>query len=72
MESALTESDWFCGDEMTAADIQMSFPVEAAEVRSDLARDYPRLEAFLERIRALPTYRAALDMGGPYRLMGND
>jgi glutathione S-transferase len=50
----------------------MSFPVEAAEVRSDLARDYPRLEAFLERIRALPTYRAALDMGGPYRLMGND
>jgi glutathione S-transferase len=72
MESALTESDWFCGDEMTAADIQMSFPVEAAEVRSDLARDYPRLEGFLERIRALPTYQAALEMGGPYRLMGND
>ena len=72
MESTLAESDWFCGDVMTAADIQMSFPVEAAEVRTDLARDYPNLEGFLERIRALPAYQAALEKGGPYELMGKN
>ena len=72
MESTLAESDWFCGDEMTAADIQMSFPVEAAEVRTDLARDYPNLGGFLERIRALPAYQAALEKGGPYELMGKN
>lgn len=72
MESTLAESDWFCGDVMTAADIQMSFPVEAAEVRTDLARDYPNLGGFLERIRALPAYQAALEKGGPYELMGKN
>ena len=70
MEASLANSTWFCGDAMTAADIQMSFPVEAAEVRTDLARDYPNLEGFLERVRALPGYQAALEKGGPYELMG--
>jgi len=70
MEATLAESTWFCGDRMTAADIQMSFALEAAEVRTNLASEYPRLADFLERIRALPTYRAALEKGGPYALMG--
>ena len=70
MEMTLNQSTWFCGEAMTAADIQMSFPVEAAEVRTDLARDYPSLKAWLERIHALPAYRAALKKGGPYELMG--
>jgi glutathione S-transferase len=48
----------------------MSFPVEAAAVRTNLARDFPGLQAWLERIHALPTYRAALKKGGPYELMG--
>ena len=69
MESSLARSGWFCGDRMTAADIQMSFAVEAAEVRTDLGAEYPRLAGFLERIRALPAYRSALEKGGPYQLL---
>lgn len=70
MEATLQKTIWFCGDAMTAADIQMSFAVEAAEVRTNLATDYPKLSSFLERMRALPAYQAALEKGGPYELMG--
>jgi glutathione S-transferase len=70
MEQTLSQNAWFCGEAMTAADIQMSFPVEAAAVRTNLARDFPGLQAWLERIHALPAYRAALKKGGPYELMG--
>lgn len=69
LEETLSRTTWFCGDRMTAADIQMSFAVEAAEVRTDLRDGYPQLAGFLERIRALPAYQAALEKGGPYRLM---
>ena len=70
MESALQGSRWFCGDVFTAADVQMSFALEAAEVRSDLAGSYPQLAKFLETIRARPAYKRALDKGGHYELMG--
>lgn len=70
MESTLSASQWFCGDRMTAADIQMSFPVEAAEVRTSLAEIHPLLHAFLARIRARPAYQRALRKGGPYQLLG--
>jgi glutathione S-transferase len=72
MESVLVNTSWFCGNEMTAADIQMSFALEAAEVRTDLSADYPDLAAFLTRMRALATYQAALEKGGPYQLMGTE
>lgn len=71
MESTLGKSTWFCGDELTAADIQMSFPIEAAEVRANLRADYPLLGAFLDRIRAMPAWQAALEKGGPYTLLGS-
>lgn len=70
MESTLSKSPWFCGDEMTAADIQMSFAVEAAAVRTNLKNDYPSLSAYLERIQARPEYQRALEKGGPYELLG--
>lgn len=70
LESSLSQSDWFCGDEFSAADIQMSFAVEAASVRRDLASDYPNIAAFLERIRSRPAYQRALEKGGPYELLG--
>lgn len=69
MESTLSESTWFCGEELTAADIQMSFAVEAAEVRTDLRQDYPQLASFLDRIRARPAYKVAIEKGGHYELM---
>ena len=70
MESRLAERPWFCGELFTAADIQMSFAVEAAAVRSDLREDCPRLADFLERIHAREAYLAALERGGPYALLG--
>lgn len=72
MNTTLGNSTWFCGDEMTAADIQMSFALEAAEVRTDLKKQYPNLNSFLQRALARPAYQAALEKGGPYRLMGAD
>lgn len=67
-EAELGKSEWFAGSELTAADIQMSFPVEAAAARGGLGEDRPRLRAFLERIRARPAYQRALERGGPYSI----
>jgi glutathione S-transferase len=69
MESMLSEQTWFCGEQFTAADVQMSFALEAAEVRSNLTDDYPHLAAFLDAIRGRPAYKRALDKGGHYELM---
>jgi glutathione S-transferase len=69
IEATMKESRWFCGNVFTAADVQMSFALEAAEVRTSLVDDYPHLAAFLETIRARPAYRRALDKGGHYELM---
>ena len=68
MEASLTGSKWFCGDRFTAADVQMSFAIEAAEVRADLDT-YPHLSGFLSAIRSRPAYRQAIDKGGHYELM---
>ncbi len=69
MESELAKHEWFAGDEFSAADIQMSFPLEAAAARGGLDEKRPRLWAFLQRIRARPAYQQALERGGPYALM---
>ena len=66
MEGELGRSAWFAGDEFSAADIQMSFPVEAAAMRAGLNASRPKLMAFLKRIHARPAYRQALERGGPY------
>jgi glutathione S-transferase len=68
IDDELRKSMWFAGEEFTAADIQMSFPLEAARQRAGLDRTRPRLWAFLERILQRPAYRAALERGGPYEL----
>ncbi len=70
LESELGKSTWFAGNEFTAADVQMSFPIEAADARAGLgASGRPKLAAFLQRIHARPAYQAALAKGGPYELM---
>ena len=66
MESELGRSDWFAGADFSAADIQMSFPVEASAQRAGLDASRPKLMAFLKRIHAWPAYRQALERGGPY------
>src|SRR2546423_1724520 len=65
-ESELGKSQWFAGNQFTAADIQMSFPLEAATARGGLEQGHPRAMAFLERIHARPAYNRALEKGGPY------
>lgn len=68
MEAELGRSEWFAGSAFTAADIQMSFPLEAAVQRAGLDAGRPRLMAFLARIHARDAYRRALERGGPYAL----
>ena len=66
LESELGSRDWFAGEEFTAADVMMSFPLEAARRRAGLDADYPNISDWLERIHARPAYAAALKTGGPY------
>lgn len=68
MESELGKSKWFAGAEFTAADIQMSFPLEAAAQRAGLDASRPKLSSFLDRIHARPAYLRALERGGAYAL----
>ncbi|MBS0537978.1 MAG: glutathione S-transferase [Proteobacteria bacterium] len=68
LESELSKREWFAGPDFTAADIQMSFPLEAAAARAPIIRQMPRLSAFLDRIQARPAYKRALEKGGPYEL----
>ena len=67
MESEIGKTPWFAGKNFTAADIQMSFPVEAAHSRAGLtAQTRPHLADWLKRIHARPAYQRALVKGGPY------
>ncbi|HXG28310.1 MAG TPA: glutathione S-transferase [Nevskiales bacterium] len=69
MEGELGKYPWFAGQDFTAADIQMSFPLEAAAARGGLASGWPRLNDFLKRIHARPAYQRALEKGGQYDLL---
>lgn len=63
--TSLADTGYFVGNDLTAADIMMSFPLEAASSRADLA-PFPHVKEFLERIHARPAYQKALEKGGPY------
>ena len=69
MEAELGRSTYFAGGEFTAADIQMSFPVEAAKARAGLDASRPKLMAWLDRIHARPAFGRALERGGEYALL---
>ncbi len=66
IESELESRKWFAGETMTAADVMMSFPLEAAKARAGLGRERPATMAWIDRIHARPAYRKALKKGGPY------
>ena len=66
LEGELSGREWFAGDQFSAADIIMSFPLETARHRAGLDSTRPRLIDWLDRIHSRPAYRAALDRGGPY------
>ena len=66
VERELAGREWFVGDSLTAADVMMSFPLEAARQRAGLGPDRPNIMAWLDRVHARPAYSRALERGGPY------
>jgi glutathione S-transferase len=69
LESELSERDFLCGDTFTAADIQLSFPLQGARARSGLD-EHPALNAYLDRITSRPAYERAIERGGALDLSG--
>ena len=70
MEAELAQTEWFAGNEFSGADIQMSFPLEAAAARGGLDASRPKLFAYLQRIHARPAYQRAVQKGGEYGIVG--
>lgn len=68
LEQHLNKDSWFVGNPFSAADIQLSSPLEAMAARGALDA-CPKLRGFLQRIHARPAYQQALDQGGPYDLL---
>lgn len=69
LEAELGKAQWFAGDDFTAADVQLSFPIEAAAARGGLNASRPRLMDYLKRIHARSAYQRATERGGEYELM---
>ena len=69
IEDELGKSTWFAGGRLTGADIQMSFPLEAAAAHGGLNETYPRITCFLRRIHGRAGYERALERGGDYNLL---
>ena len=66
IDSELHQSEWFAGAEFSAADIQMSFPLEVSAQRAGLGEVRQKIKAFLGRIHSRPAYQRALERGGPF------
>jgi len=69
IEAELADRPWFAGEQFTAADIQMSYPLEAVEKRVGL-EGLPRIADILQRMRARPAYQRAQDKGGEFGVPG--
>lgn len=66
IDSCLSQKDYLLGDELTAADVQMSFVGELAVAFADVS-DFPHLDAWVSRFQSRPAYHAAIEKGGPYQ-----
>jgi len=66
VEAHLSDRDWFVGDRISGADVQMSFPLEAALSRGLVGEQRPNIAAFVRRCHDRPAYHRALEAGGPY------
>jgi glutathione S-transferase len=72
IDKELSATGWFVGNDFTAADVQMSFPLEAAMARGGMNGQIPAIAGFLKRIHARPAYQRALERGGKYDILGGD
>lgn len=66
VEAHLSQHEWFAGDQLSGADFQMSFPLEASVARGLTDRRYPQIQAYVKRYQARPAYQRALEKGGDY------
>ncbi|MDZ7789276.1 MAG: glutathione S-transferase [Xanthomonadales bacterium] len=67
VDGHLAEHEWFAGNSITAADIQMSFPLEAALARGTIDESaFPNVAEYVHRFQARPAYQRALEAGGDY------
>ena len=69
VDRSLAGRAFMVGDAFSGADVQMSFPLEAAQARGGLDSRYPKLTDWLARIHARPAYQRALEAGGPYSVL---
>ena len=65
MESRVGENGHFIGDELSAADIMLSFPAEIA-IMQGMAPRYPKLAAFVNACHVRPAWQRAREKGGAY------
>ena len=64
IEAALQGKEYFAGDTFSAADIQMSYPIQASFARTDMLPERPHTRAWLERVQSRPAFLKALEVGG--------
>ncbi|QDL39507.1 glutathione S-transferase family protein [Rhodoferax sediminis] len=65
VNQSLQGRDWLVGNNLTGADIQMSFVGEVAGSRGN-RENFSHIQAWVERFQARPAYRRAIERGGPY------
>jgi glutathione S-transferase len=70
LNSHLQKNEWFAGSEFSAADIQISYAVLAAEDRMRDHFHYPKLKEFVEKIKKREAFKVAIEKGGPLELSG--
>ena len=66
IEAHLANHTWFCGDQLTGADFQMSFPLEASVARGLIGDDYPHIQKYVKTFQSRAAYQAGLAKGGEY------
>jgi glutathione S-transferase len=66
VDGALKGREFFVGNALTGADIQMSFVGDMAKVFDKLG-PYPNLSAWLSRMHARPAFQRSVEKGGAYR-----
>lgn len=68
LEAHLSQHRWFAGSDFSAADVQMSFPIEAMKAGRGKTESYPHVNAWLLAIQARPAYQQALKQGGSFKI----
>ena len=63
-EADLVDTGWFAGESLTAADMMLSYAIEAVAVKGMLKGKYPNCEAWVKRIKQVPSYQSAKEKDG--------